>query len=142
MLDALQEISVQIAGLFVSVVLLNDLLLELVSLNKGIIELSVRVNELLPVDKHLEPFGHSLLGPVVLGKWTHDLRVVNEESRRVALNLEVLGNELVEQSGSGSWSRARDFELFTKFVQKQSWLFSLEILGHLFAQNLLELLDN
>ena len=142
MLDAPKEIHVQITSLLISLCLLNDLLLELLPLNKGIIELSIGINELLPVNEHLEPLSHALLGPMILGQRTHDLRMVDQKSGGVALHLDILGNQLIEQSGCCPGSRAAHLELLAELVQKQSWLLALETLRHFDTQNPLEFLDD
>jgi hypothetical protein len=110
-------------------------------LDERVIELSVGIYELFSVDKELKSLSQTFFGSMVLGKRTHDLRMVNKEGRGVTLDLKVLSDEFVEKSGSGPGSRARNFQFFTKFVQEKSGLFAFEIFGHFFAENFFDLFN-
>lgn len=71
-------------------------MLEHLALYEGVVELRVRVADLLAVDEELEPFGDALLGAVALCERTHHHGVLGDEGGVDALGLDVVPDQLVD----------------------------------------------
>mmetsp|Transcript_3328 Transcript_3328/g.7852 ORF Transcript_3328/g.7852 Transcript_3328/m.7852 type:complete len:258 (-) Transcript_3328:1098-1871(-) len=107
-LEGRQEPLVLEHGLVVALGLVLGLVLEALALHEGVVELRVRVAQLLAADKELEALSEPWLRPVVLGQRRHDLRVIAEEGRRDKGRLQVLSHQLVDEAGGGARRRAQD----------------------------------
>mmetsp|Transcript_4793 Transcript_4793/g.19542 ORF Transcript_4793/g.19542 Transcript_4793/m.19542 type:complete len:232 (-) Transcript_4793:1362-2057(-) len=70
---------------------------EALALDEGVVELGVRVAELLRRDEQLEALRDGRLGAVVLGQRRHDRGVLGDEGRRHALGFEQLANKVVDE---------------------------------------------
>ena len=75
------------------------------------VKVFVVVAHLTPHDEALEALREAGRRAVPLGERAHDLRVVHDERRVHALHLDVLADELVEQTRRGARRRALDFVL-------------------------------
>ena len=70
------------------------LFLESLPLNDGIVQLGVRVHQFLVRDEELKTFRQARYAAVVLRQGAHDFRMVAEEGRIEAVNLDEITNQL------------------------------------------------
>mmetsp|Transcript_8923 Transcript_8923/g.24044 ORF Transcript_8923/g.24044 Transcript_8923/m.24044 type:complete len:656 (-) Transcript_8923:29-1996(-) len=132
------EVLVHEHGLVVSGSLGARLLLKQLALPDRVIQLRIRVGDLLGVDEQLEPLRHARQVAVPLGQRRHDLRVVADEGGVDALRLEELAHKLVEQPRRGLRRRAVHVVLGAEVHQKQPRLFRVKVLWKLDLEHLLE----
>lgn len=118
------------------------LLQEELFLHEGVIELSIRITELMVLNEELEPFSESRFGSMILGKWRHHLGVLNDEGRVKALRLQESSDEFIDESNGGAWIGAIYFVLLALLVKENLCFFGLEVLGDGFSEFLLELLHH
>ncbi len=76
-----------------------------------IVQLGVRVCNLLGVNKELEAFSEEGLGPVPLGKRGHDLGMFGDEGWVYACRLNEFAHEFVQEACRCVWRRALDLVL-------------------------------
>lgn len=100
------EVLVDHLRLVVALGLLARLLLEPQALVERVVQLRVRVDNLLLAHKGLEAFADARQRPVVLGQGRHHLRVSRDEGRVDAPLLDELADELVQHAGVGLGRRA------------------------------------
>ena len=79
------------------------------------------------VGEKLEALGETLFGAMPLGKWAHQLGVVNNEAWADALGLEVLTDELVNKTGSRARCTALNIVINAELVKQLAGLLRLEV---------------
>ena len=85
-------------------------------LDKGIVEFSVSITELVVLDEQFEPFGQSRFRTMVFGQRRHHLRMLDDESRIEALTFKELANQFVNQSDRCAGIRAIYLVLLTLLI--------------------------
>jgi hypothetical protein len=113
-----EESLVHDLGLVVTLCLLCGLLLEAETLVEGIVQLGVRVDNLLLADEGLETLTETGVLTVVLGERRHHLGVAGDECGVDALLLDELANEGVEHAGVGERGCALDASLLEHALQE------------------------
>jgi hypothetical protein len=74
------------------------LILEEIKLHLWIVELCVGIDELVVIAEKLEALNEAGLRSVPFSEGRHDLRVIDQEGRVFAVNLNKVANELIDQS--------------------------------------------
>lgn len=96
------------------------------------------------VAEELKALDKAGLAAMPLGERAHDLGVVDQEGRVLAVNLDEVPNELVNQAWRRAWVCAVDSFLLAEFVEEDASLFSCEsvTLGELNTENLFKALHH
>lgn len=131
-------------GLVVSGILLSSLLLESLSLVKGIVQLGVGVTDLLGGNKDLESLTDTGSVSRVLGQRRHHLGVAVDKGGVDARVLKVVANQLVQHSGVGERRSAGKTDLLELILQELVGLGGVELVSRreLDAQLLLKSADD
>jgi len=139
-LQAGAEVLVDELGLVVALGLLAGLLLEAEALVEGVVELGVRVDDLLLAHKGLEALAETRVLAVVLGQRGHHLRVARDEGRVDARLLDEFADEFVQHAGVGHGWRALDVVLRQELLEELVRLLRVELVARreLLARGLLE----
>lgn len=98
----LNEVSVDTLGFEISLILSLGLVKEEVNLDLRIVKLCVGVDKFVIVAEELESLDEAGLSSVPLGKRTHDLGMIDQESGVLAIDLNEVTNKLVDKSGGGA----------------------------------------
>lgn len=143
-LQGLAEVLIDQLGLIITSSLIRGLLLETLTLVKGIVQLCVGIADLLGGDETLETLAKTGDGTMALGEGGHHLGVAHDESGADALDLNEISDELVEKTGRGTGSTAVDLVLDAEIRQELGGLGGVEgICGReLDVELLLEVLDH
>lgn len=83
-----------------------DLLEEKLLLCEGIIQLGIRVAELMMVNKQLKPLSDPRLRTMILRQRRHQLRMLGDKGRVKALSLQEMPHKLINQTRGGARIRA------------------------------------
>lgn len=101
-LEGSNEVVVDWLGLIVSSCLGLHLVFKKGSLDEGVIQLSVGIDDFVVVHEQLESLGQMTLVSVVLGQRAHDLRMVHDECWVFASRLNEFPDHLFENQKSPS----------------------------------------
>ena len=105
-------------SLLIAFLLGLELVREALALLDGVVQLRVGVADLLAVNEALEALGQAGLVAVPLGKGRHELRVLGDEERVVALAiLDELAGEGVEEARGGLRGEALELVLGAKLLE-------------------------
>lgn len=142
--ESLDEGLINALCLVISGILGSCLLLEAFELDLWVVQLGVRVNELVLVREQLEALCQALLRAMPFGQRTHQLRMVDDEAGADALRLKELADKLVNQTGGRTGVRALDVLLDAELVEELARFLSLEVTapGQLDSESLFESLHH
>ena len=142
--ESLDEGLIDALCLIISGIFGSCLLLEAFELDLRVVQLGVRVNELVLVREQLEALCQALLRAMPFGQWTHQLGVIDDEAGADALGLQILADKLVNQTGGRARVRALNVLLDTQLVEEFACFLSLEVTapGQLDTESLLKSLHH
>jgi hypothetical protein len=112
--------------LIVTSILVLGLLRETSALDVRIVQLGVRIANLSGIHKHLEALGQARDVSVILRQRGHDLRMIDDERRIDAGDLDELSDQLVQQTRRGLRWRAMHVVLSAQIRQEQTSLLRVE----------------
>lgn len=128
--------------LLISFVFLLHLIHEELFLDEGIVQFGVGVTQLVVVDEEFEAFGEAGLGTVVFGQGGHELGVFDDEGGVLALGLDEVADQLVDEAGGVAGGFADYAVLRALFVEEFTGLLGGDVLGDGLAKFSLELLHH
>ena len=144
MLQGIKEDMVDGLRLVITSILLPCLLLKVFALDPWVIQLRVCIGDFLRSNEGLETLTQTRDVAMALREGRHDLGMSDDERRVHTLRLDVLANELVNQTVRGAWLAAVDVVLCTQVTEPLTCLLGVQLIGRreLDLQLLLKLRDH
>ena len=125
-LQGLHEVLVDCLSLHVTCLLCLCLVREQVELDLRVVKLGVGIDKLVVVAEKLEALDEAGLASVPLGQRGHDLWVIDQEGRVLAVDLNEVADQFIDQAGGRSGVGTVNTLLLAELVEESSCFLSCE----------------